>query len=120
MPLLPLDYTLINLTTPGEWVKVKSHLTRRDRNHIQGAAIDMHIEIDPVTREPVIPDGVDISTGKLLDSLDFSILERAVVAWSYDEPYTKEGLERLADKDIDLLKERLGEMYARKDDETKN
>lgn len=120
MPLLTLDYTLINLTAEGEWVKVKSHLTRRDRNHIQGQAIDMRLEIDPETQQPKFPSGVDIDTGKILNSLDFSIIERAVIAWSFDEPITLENLERLSDEDIDLLKETLGAMYERKSEAVKN
>lgn len=120
MPLLTLDYQLVNLTTEGEWVKVKCHLTRRDRNHIKAAAINLRVDIDPVTQQPVMPEGVDVDTAAMLNSLDFAILERAIVGWSYDEPVTPGTIERMQDEDIDLLKDFLGKLYEPKSAEAKN
>lgn len=126
MALLSLDYTVINLIRCTEcseekaWVKVKQHLTRKDKNAIKGAVIEMRVDINSETGEASMPQGLGIDTSRVLDSLDFSVIERAIIAWSFDEPVTPENIERLHDADIEQLKEQLGEMYQAKDAEAKN
>lgn len=126
MALLTLDYTVVNLTiceecsAEGAWVKVKKHLTRRDRNAIRGAVMAMRVEIDGETGAASMPSGVDIDGGKMLDALDFSVLERAIVGWSFEDECTLENMERMHDDDINQLKEVLSTMYEVKDASTKN
>lgn len=126
MALLSLDYTVINLIRCTEcseekaWVKVKEHLTRRDKNAIKGAVIEMRVDINAETNEVQMPSGIGIDTARALNALDFAILERGIVGWSFEEPVTLANIERLHDADIEQLKEQLGAMYEAKDDETKN
>lgn len=125
----------IDLPVSGEWVDVKAQLSREDRNYIRGAAMRMNMEIDTATRQAkfgnvavetdangnltakTLPVSVDL--GDVLNSLDFLTMERAIVAWSFDVPVTKENIRLLDDESIDYIKEQLNRLYTVRTDEEK-
>lgn len=122
MPLLGKETVTIPLTVEGEWVRVKRYLTRSDRNHIRGMAIDLRLVIDG-DGNASLPDGLGLSSGDVLDSLDFGVLERAIVEWCFPEPVTPETIRMLTEADVDLLKAECGRLYdasAPTPDERKN
>ena len=124
MALLSLDYKVINLTrceecsAEGAWVKVKSNLSRRDKNHVKGAVIALDVAIGD-DGQPIMPESIGVDSARVLNSLDFTILQRALVAWSYADALSEANIERMHDEDIDELKDVLGALYATKDDEEK-
>lgn len=112
MPLRPADTVTerIELTTPGDWVEVKTVLSRSDRLR----AFELSRYRDSIDGE--LSGEVD------LEKASFGLLEVGVVAWSFDEPVRGDTLRRLADEDFDIIRARVDELWgkARTDDERKN
>lgn len=119
------NLTTIELTTPGEWVKVKTKLGRGDQLRIQRALMK-HFglkgklgelrDAPELTAENI--DASELDVGEAVEILEFIALEVGVVSWCFDVPVTPQSLRELDPDDRKLIDDRLSEMYAeRKDDE---
>lgn len=110
MPLLlnvPIER--IPLTGPGEWVDVKTRLSRGDRARIQGASFR-------VMAADAAP-----SFELNYEATVFAGLEVGLVAWSFAEPVTPENIRALSEEDYDLITQRVNELWEpRSDDDRKN
>ena len=110
MPLLlNVPTERVELTTPGEWVDVKTRLSKGEQARIQGSAF----RVMGSTGEP--------SFELNYESTVFAGLEVGIVGWSFAEPVTPANIRALAPEDYDLITARINELWEpRTDDERKN
>lgn len=113
MPLLLRPPTeRVQLLTPGEWVEVKTRLSKGDMTRIESAAFRLRVSV--AERQEANAD-VDY------DATVFTGLEVGIVAWSFPEPVTPANIRALDPDDYDILAARVNELWsARKDDDRKN
>lgn len=112
MPLIKNVPTVrIDLSTPGEWVEVKSALSKGDQTRARV----------PSFRLEVSRDSQNIDAAQALDAITFAALEVGIVSWSFDEKVTAENIRALSVEDYDIITERCNELWSpRSDDEVKN
>lgn len=109
MPLLlNVPTERVELTTPGEWVDVKTRLSKGEQARIQGSAF----RVMGSTGEP--------SFELNYESTVFAGLEVGIVGWSFAEPVTPENIRALSEEDYDLITQRVNELWEpRSDDDRK-
>lgn len=133
MPLIGArgERTRVDLPAPGEWVEVKRHPSVGDKKAIQGMALAFTLrvnkqQIDAVRRAEAakvaaeLLDGVDLPVdADLFDRMAFARLERAIVAWSFEEPVTPESIRELDEASYDAIVAALDRLWGneRSDDE---
>lgn len=103
MPLLNKPELIrIPLPAEGEWVDVKDRLSAGDFAHVQKAA---------VKNAKINGDYFEINAADAIDSATFSVMEVAIVKWSFNEPVTADNLRALDQDSVDCIRERLNEIY---------
>lgn len=115
MPLIREDDVVrIDLPAEGEWVEVKARLSRGDSIAIQQA-----LYAGQRSTGGRVP---DVDFVQALDVAEFATLERAIRAWSFEEPVSPANIRALDEASVDAIKARLNELYGehRTDDERKN
>lgn len=114
MPLILKPETVrVELSCPGEWVEIKSRLSKGDTTKISAASFRLRAAI----RDQA--DSFDV--GLDYEASIFAGLEVGVVAWSFPEPLTPENLRGLSEEDYDIISRRANELWERRsDDESKN
>lgn len=115
MPLL-LNVALerVELTTPGEWVDLKSRLSKGDQTRIQSAAFKVQAAM-------AAGRAGDMDVAIDYEASVFAGLEVGIVAWSFGEPVTPANIRALSAEDYDLVTERANGLWApRRDDDRKN
>ena len=110
MPLLlNVPTERVELTTPGEWVDVKTRLSKGEQARIQGSAF----RVMGSTGEP--------SFELNYESTVFAGLEVGIVGWSFAEPVTPANIRALAPEDYDLITARINELWEpRTEEESRN
>lgn len=108
MPLLMGSTTTvrIDLPTPGEWVEVKSALSRADEREVQRRVLSA-ARVD-VGGNAV---AVELDAGRAYDAAEFAALEIAIQRWSFAEQITPATLRCLDDASLAAIKARLNELY---------
>jgi hypothetical protein len=120
MPLLTnIETVRIDLPTPGEWVDVKSALTKGEQKRIEAAALGLNIRMHGGMSAQA---DVDISiTEAVVDALAFRGLELGIVAWSFPEPVTAENIRLLDGASFDQLVTECNKIWqVRTEEETAN
>ena len=115
MPLL-LNVALerVELTTPGEWVDLKSRLSKGDQARIQAAAFKVQAAISRMGSG-------DMDVALDYEATVFAGLEVGIAAWSFEEPVTPANIRALSPEDYALITKRSDGLWKpRKDDEAKN
>lgn len=130
------NITVVPLSTPDEWVEIKTRLSRGDQLALQaGIMQDASIkgdlmrlrnmpeldENDPDAAASMLDlSGMKIAT--MLDGIEFTKLEVAIVDWSFahldptDENYaalTPAALRDLDEDDVAIISAKMTELYAR-------
>lgn len=115
MPLLlNVPTERVELTTPGEWVDVKTRLSKGDESKIRAAAFRVQASMQAGSRDTNVDVGLDY------EATVFAGLEVGLVAWSFAEPVTPENIRALSEEDYDLITQRVNELWEpRTDDERK-
>jgi hypothetical protein len=112
----------LQLSTFGEWVQLKRRLSRGDEIAVQGVAMRfmrMRGKLSEISADNLDTEDVDIAA--TVEATEFIMLERAIVAWSYDEPVTPESIRDLDPADVVIIKTKCDELYAsRTDDEVRD
>lgn len=104
----------VELTTQGEWVDLKSRLSKGDQARIQAAAFKVQIAMTAMRAG----DG-DISLD--YEASVFAGLEVGIIGWSFAEPLTPANIRGLDPDDYALISARANELWQpRSDDEAKN
>lgn len=110
----------IDLPHNGAWVEVKAHRSTYDRKAYNET---LFASVDPAMLRQVkgdeLPPGFSITAILAANQV---LLERAIVAWSWDDPVTVENVrEWLDDDSADIIIDRLKVLYAsRTETEAKN
>lgn len=123
MPLIRTsntDLVRIDLPAAGEWVEVKRALGKDDERAVQARLLSGN-RVDPAKLAAIAAD-VTLDMGALVDAANFATLEVAIKRWSFEEPVTPENIRALDDDSLEVIKQRLNELYPgpRTDDESKN
>lgn len=113
MPLLLRPPTeRVQLSTPGDWVEVKTRLSKGDMTRMESAAFRLRVA---VTERQEANADIDY------EATIFTGLEVGIVAWSFPEPVTPANIRALDPDDYDIIAARINELWsARKDDDRKN
>jgi len=124
MPLLSNKYIseddleTIQLPVVGEWVRVKRRLSRGDEVALQTQLLEFAV-FGSDSELPVVPDE---KRGPAFEAMEFSMLEKAIVGWSFDAQVDAENIRALDPDSVAAIKDKLSELYpsARTDDDRKN
>ena len=114
MPLILKPETVrVPLSCPGEWVEIKSRLSKGDATKISAASFKL--------RAAIRDNAESYDVGLDYEASVFAGLEVGVVAWSFPEPLTPENLRGLSEEDYEIISRRANELWERRsDDESKN
>lgn len=123
MPLIRTsntDLVRIELPAADEWVEVKRALGKDDERTVQFRLLSGN-QVDPARLKAIAADP-KLDMGALVDAATFATLEVAIKRWSFEEPVTPENIRALDDDSLEVIKQRLNELYPgpRTDDERKN
>ncbi|MGI8423586.1 MAG: hypothetical protein ACR2NO_05665 [Chloroflexota bacterium] len=112
MPLLlNVQSVRVDLPEEGEWVDVKSRLSKGDETRIQAAAITLQAAVSKASaNDPHI--GLTIE----LEAATFAGLEVGIVAWSFPQPVTPENIRALDSESYTVISERVNELWAGRSD----
>ena len=115
MPLIQgNEVTRLDLPTPGEWVEVKTRVSKGDLVAVM-RTIFAGVTLDEKGRAL-------LDAGEAVERATFATLERVIVRWSFDVPPTAENLRALDIDSFDAIKDALEELYPqeRTEEERKN
>jgi hypothetical protein len=120
MPLLTSVETVrIDLPAPGEWVDLKSQLSKGEQKKIEAAALGLNIRMHGGM---AAQSDVDVTiTEAVVDALAFRALELGIVAWSFSQPVTPENIRLIDGESFDVIVNRCNEIWkVRTEEETAN
>lgn len=128
--------TRVELSTPGEWVDIKTRLSRGDQLELQSrlmAGIKLRNEVEAMKGLPDLDtlgsaeaaarlvdlSGIDLN--KAIADIEFAKFEVGVIDWSFAhgaEPVelTAENIRELDEVDVEIISAKMAEMYERSDD----
>lgn len=112
MPLvLQAPTERLALTTPGEWVEIKTRVSVATVKKIEAAGMKFRMT------DAMTPD-FELA----MDEVYFAALDAMVTGWSFETPLTPENLRCLTPEDYDVITARLNEILPGrlKDDDRKN
>jgi len=109
------DLVQIDLTTPGEWVKVKRRLSVGEREKLKSHGLSAQMRY--VSNRPELEMEM---TAKLIEGMSFIGLEIGIKAWSFPEPLTANKLRLLDPRDFDHITKAVNDLWDDRTDEEKN
>lgn len=116
MPLVHATTERVPLSTPGEWIDLKTRLSKGDTTRIEAAAFKLQM-----ARGSLAGGDVDVDLTLDYEAMTFIGLEVGITAWSFEEPVTPQNIRALAPEDYEIITERANELWQpRGEEETRN
>lgn len=105
MPLLYHPTVKLDLPTSGEWVELKSVLSRGDEEK-RKARLASAATVGPDGKV-----GAVIDSGVIYEVAVSYTMELAIVSWSFEVPVSADAIGHLDDASFDAIKDKCEELY---------